>query len=552
MKADFDEAKRFLSLLDDQTKCFTFLTFDENVDRKSSSLTRSWHGSLEGHWLELEELNRQGAGVFVCINETDGKGRKKENITKIRSLWVDDDGAGKKPEFSNFSVETSPGKYHHYVLVENLDLDDFEGYQQRLVNEYNGDVNARDRSRVLRLPGFFHQKVNAKKNQTGSPHLVQIVEFKEFPRYDSNILEMLLPRPPEKKNEALEIDAELLTELRSAMSAIDLGSRNEWIATGSALKSIGENGYSIWQERSAECDNYKSEEDCRSTWEGLRFDRTGYKAIFSKAKKLGWINPRSKLAKARSVFGDNSQRAQPEKTLIYIDEGTLESRVLQAAKSLSNMNPPLVYQRGYELVEVVHSSGQCTSSGIFSSATIRPLSLAAMRVLLSETAIWIRGSSHKLCNPCDKVTAGLLESPSKWGGIPELAGITEVPILKTDGQLITEVGYEPESMLYVSGPIPNLNVSAFPTKEDAISASKKLLEVFSEFPFANPELDQSVLLAYILTLAIRHEIATAPLFGIDASTPGSGKDLLAACVFQTKPATDSRRKLPPIPRESCH
>jgi hypothetical protein len=24
------------------------------------------------------------------------------------------------------------------------------------------------------------------------------------------------------------------------------------------------------------------------------------------------------------------------------------------------------------------------------------------------------------------------------------------------------------------------------------------------------------------------------------------------CVFQTKPATDSRRSLPPIPRESCH
>ncbi|MGB1952354.1 MAG: hypothetical protein ACPHQ9_16430, partial [Marinobacter sp.] len=25
-----------------------------------------------------------------------------------------------------------------------------------------------------------------------------------------------------------------------------------------------------------------------------------------------------------------------------------------------------------------------------------------------------------------------------------------------------------------------------------------------------------------------------------------------ACVFQTKVATDSRRSLPPIPRESCH
>ncbi|WP_460586617.1 hypothetical protein [Haliea atlantica] len=27
---------------------------------------------------------------------------------------------------------------------------------------------------------------------------------------------------------------------------------------------------------------------------------------------------------------------------------------------------------------------------------------------------------------------------------------------------------------------------------------------------------------------------------------------IAACVFQTKPATDSTRSLPPIPRQSCH
>jgi len=30
------------------------------------------------------------------------------------------------------------------------------------------------------------------------------------------------------------------------------------------------------------------------------------------------------------------------------------------------------------------------------------------------------------------------------------------------------------------------------------------------------------------------------------------KQLTSACVFQTKVATDSRRSLPPIPRESCH
>jgi len=32
----------------------------------------------------------------------------------------------------------------------------------------------------------------------------------------------------------------------------------------------------------------------------------------------------------------------------------------------------------------------------------------------------------------------------------------------------------------------------------------------------------------------------------------SGMNFGVCCVFQTKVATDSRRSLPPIPRESCH
>ncbi|WP_303293730.1 hypothetical protein [Marinobacter sp. ST-43] len=46
----------------------------------------------------------------------------------------------------------------------------------------------------------------------------------------------------------------------------------------------------------------------------------------------------------------------------------------------------------------------------------------------------------------------------------------------------------------------------------------------------------------------------AQLEAQQANAPGklALKRKIAVCVFQTKVATDSRRSLPPIPRESCH
>ena len=58
----------------------------------------------------------------------------------------------------HITVESSPGKYHRYILVEDAPLDEVEAVQQRLVDDFGSDPNAKDISRVLRLPGFDHMK----------------------------------------------------------------------------------------------------------------------------------------------------------------------------------------------------------------------------------------------------------------------------------------------------------------------------------------------------------------------------------------------------------
>ena len=64
---------------------------------------------------------KRGAGVFITINETDGTGRRGENMTRYRAAFVDLDGAPLPtswPLEPSFVIESSAGKYHCYWLLQ--------------------------------------------------------------------------------------------------------------------------------------------------------------------------------------------------------------------------------------------------------------------------------------------------------------------------------------------------------------------------------------------------------------------------------------------------
>jgi hypothetical protein len=171
LQPDLEQARRFLHafdpsadyrfILDGVVDGFTFQTFDDDKERKSLTLARIHHGIVTDKAKALTSLNQQGAGVFFTVNETDMQGRKLSNITRIRANWVEDDTGGTAPETPlqpHFIVETSPGKFHKYFLVDGLTTEQHQQIQQTLVNQYGSDPNAKDAARVLRVPGFFHNK----------------------------------------------------------------------------------------------------------------------------------------------------------------------------------------------------------------------------------------------------------------------------------------------------------------------------------------------------------------------------------------------------------
>lgn len=181
---DLELSSQFLrSLTGSDERPVTFQTFPDRSKTSGIKLTRVLHGTLAEHAAELTRLNNLGAGIFVVVNETDLTGRKAENVTAVRALFVDFDDAGTSPlqiietlvPAPHIVVESSPGKAHAYWLVSDCELGNFTRAQAALAAHLGGDPVVKDLSRVMRLPGFAHQK--------GGATLTRIVSTSDSPSH---------------------------------------------------------------------------------------------------------------------------------------------------------------------------------------------------------------------------------------------------------------------------------------------------------------------------------------------------------------------------------
>jgi len=186
---DRTNTERYLQRLDPSANSWTFQTFVDAKGKTSPGVTGVLIGSLDKHMDELVRRNKNGAGIFITVNQTNGKGRKKSDVIGIRALWQEDDRGNTPslPTKPHMVVESSPGKYHRYIITDGGPVDEFELVQQRMVDDYGSDPNAKDRSRVLRLPGFLHLK-NPEK-----PHTVRIIETNDAPALPWEELKQLFP-----------------------------------------------------------------------------------------------------------------------------------------------------------------------------------------------------------------------------------------------------------------------------------------------------------------------------------------------------------------------
>lgn len=144
----------------------TFQTFDD-AGKGRRELVRVIHGRrFADVERELTRLNDAGAGIFATINATDGRGRRKENVTSVRALFVDSDGTPapaawhRTPDIFVWreAGDAFPLSHWHAYWICNIPLDKFTESQKRLAALYGTDPAVNDVGRVMRIPGFLHRK----------------------------------------------------------------------------------------------------------------------------------------------------------------------------------------------------------------------------------------------------------------------------------------------------------------------------------------------------------------------------------------------------------
>jgi len=131
-------------------------------------------------------------------------------------------------------------------------------------------------------------------------------------------------------------------------------------------------------------------------------------------------------------------------------------------------------------------------------------------------------------DPPPKMVSTLIEM-KQGRRLRPLKAVINAPVITSKGRIITRAGYDTETQLYLDYNEQTPPNADGPTEDEVRSAVERLLKPFSTFPFES-KLDRAGFMAALLTAVIRPVLDTAPAFGFDAPTQGSGKTLLAKCI----------------------
>lgn len=219
----------------------------------------------------------------------------------------------------------------------------------------------------------------------------------------------------------------------------------------------------------------------------------------------------------------NSKRPEIELTL---DEQCVNDNVIEALAKRGD-----IYDHNGRLAviedEYVDGEG--------SRKTIRHLGLATLREIISATCQFFdrgkkqaTGEDVPIYKRIPKWCYEAVLARGSWPGILPIRGIVSSPVLRADGSILQEAGYDTDSGLYVDLSEEFPTITSDPTAEAVREAVTLLFDLVSDFPFAN-DAAKSAWLASLFTPIAREAYhgCTGPLSLFDANVRGSGKSLLA-------------------------
>lgn len=224
----------------------------------------------------------------------------------------------------------------------------------------------------------------------------------------------------------------------------------------------------------------------------------------------------------RAAAVERVEKASQRKPRIML--GPDEDRVADEAV-IALARHPGVYQRGGALVYVV--ADQSPLRGITRPAgasRIAPLPLPTLREYLSGAAVWTtEGEDGPKVVHVPTTCVQAVAARGQWQGLRALEGIVDCPMLRPDGSVIEEPGYDEATGVIYTPSQKYPAVPKAPTHQDAQAAIAKLADLFCDFPFRTPAHASAAIAALLTPLAVYAFPGPKPLFLFDANTAGAGK-----------------------------
>jgi hypothetical protein len=236
---------------------------------------------------------------------------------------------------------------------------------------------------------------------------------------------------------------------------------------------------------------------------------------------------KSKPAQARTPEPSGETAVGPGVPEIFITKRFLNHISDEAIKAIETANhPPFLFRRSGSLVRV--SLDEKNTPKIIS------LNDAHLRGILARRAFFLKDTDKgpvPTSPPLD-VVKDILHL-GEWT-FPTLEGIVQAPVMRPDGTILVEPGYDPVTHLFYVKPadlsMPEIPENPSDSDSDVEGYLGYILEAIRDFPFVE-DADRANALAFLISLPLRPAIlGSVPMAAITKPTPGTGASLFVDMV----------------------
>jgi putative DNA primase/helicase len=217
--------------------------------------------------------------------------------------------------------------------------------------------------------------------------------------------------------------------------------------------------------------------------------------------------------------------------LVYVE--TQLPQVVERACSIAVQRGAEIYARGTSLFRPVRIERSARIGAVMrmeGTTVLVPIDKPALVEMLTANIDFRKFSPRSESRDprpvaCPAIVAETIIARRGNWPFPQLRAVVSTPTIRPDGSLLADPGFDHQTgiLFRPEGDWPA--IPDRPSRSDVEWARATLLKLVDTFPFAGP-VDRAAAMAMILTAVARACLPTAPLFGVSAPTPGTGKSKL--------------------------